>query len=71
MKTFLVNKNDTLNTSYLPVVNFDTGFLFLGDFLIVRNHIINNVGGLRCRLRVTRKQTTRWILNTKHYSCKN
>jgi hypothetical protein len=41
MSSFLVNKN--LSLYYSPVVNFDTGFLFFGDFLIVRNYIINKI----------------------------
>jgi hypothetical protein len=46
MNGFLVNKNDTFNTQDSPVVNFDTGFLFLGDFLIVGNDIIHKVFGV-------------------------
>ena len=41
MKRLLVNNNDIFNTSYSPAVNLDTGFLFLGDFLILRNGIMN------------------------------
>ncbi len=57
MKRVLVNRNDTLNTSHLPVVNFDTGFLFLGDFLIVRNYTMNKAFGLRYHVRVVGKKT--------------
>jgi hypothetical protein len=42
MKSFLVNKSDTFNAQYSPVVNFDAGFLFLGDFLIVGNDTITH-----------------------------
>jgi hypothetical protein len=52
MKRFLVNKNDIFNTSYPPVVNFDTGFLFLGNFLIVRNDMMNQAFDLRHPLSV-------------------
>jgi len=41
MKSFLVNK--TLPFYCLPVVNFDTGFLFLGNALFVRDCILNKV----------------------------
>jgi hypothetical protein len=47
---------------FAPVVNFDTGFLFWGDSLIVRNYIINKIICLQYHLRkVIGKKMARWI----------
>ena len=36
---------------FVPAINFDTGFLFRGDYLIVRSHIINKIICLQYHLR--------------------
>ena len=47
---------------FAPVVNFDSGFLFGGDSLIMRSYIINKILCLQYYLRkVIGRKAARWI----------